>query len=141
MSPKRFSRGSPRTIASLRGDLHLRSHLAKSETELAYVRSQLTAVPDGPWGVLTTFRARSEQIVRYLQLSSGSTGVREAVRDDLEESIAEVAISELEPLCSSTAVRGAAVRALEEAGLDFLNLDASDTVARQAETAGAPGTA
>ena len=84
---------------------------------------------------MATFRARSEQIVRYLQLSPGSTSVREAIRDDLEESIAEVAISELEPLCSSTALRGAAVRALDEAGLDFMDLDASDTVARQAETA------
>ena len=74
------------------GDLHLRSLLAKSETELAGVRSQLTAVPDGLWDELATFRARSEQIVRYLELSPGSTGVREAIRDDLEESIAEVAL-------------------------------------------------
>ena len=65
------------------GDLHLRSLLAKSETELASVRSQLTAVPDGLWDELASFRARSEQIVRYLQLSPGSTGVREAIRDDL----------------------------------------------------------
>ena len=104
------------------GDLHLRSLQAKSETELANVPSQLTVVPDGLWDELATSRARTEQIVRYLQLSPGSTGVREAVRDDLEESIAEVAISELEPLCSSTAVRGAAVRVLEEAGLDFMTL-------------------